>query len=135
MKIEQQQLKAFLLDSELVSKADLEKAEKESKTSGKKIDDILLAQKKVSEADIARVKAYILGIPFVNLEGGKIDPKVLEIIPEPIAKKNNIVAFKKSGQSLEVAMLDPEDHGPIELIKKKAAPKIQSARGPRGRAW
>ena len=124
MKIEQQQLKAFLLDSELVSKADLEKAEKESKTSGKKIDDILLAQKKVSEADIARVKAYILGIPFVNLEGGKIDPKVLEIIPEPIAKKNNIVAFKKSGQSLEVAMLDPEDLETIEFIKKKADLKI-----------
>ena len=124
MKIEQQQLKAFLLDSELVSAADIEKAEKESKTSGKKIDDILLAQKKVSEADIARVKAYILGIPFVNLEGEKIDLKILGIIPEPIAKKNNIVAFKKNGSNLEVAMLDPEDLGTIEFIKKKADLKI-----------
>ena len=125
MKIEQQQLKAFLLDSELVSAADIEKAEKESKTSGKKIDDILLAQKKVSEADIARVKAYILGIPFVNLEGEKIDLKILGIIPEPIAKKNNIVAFKKNGSNLEVAMLDPEDLGTIEFIKKKADLKIR----------
>src|SRR3989344_4209745 len=124
MKIEQQQLKAFLLDSELVSKADIEKAEKEAKTSGKKIDDVLLAQKKVSEADITRVKAYILGIPFVNLEGEKIDPKILGIIPEPIAKKNNIVAFKKNGPNLEVAMLDPEDLGTIEFIKKKADLKI-----------
>jgi len=124
VKIEQQQLKAFLLDSELVSAADIEKAEKESKTSGKKIDDILLAQKKVSEADIARVKAYILGIPFVNLEGEKIDLKILGIIPEPIAKKNNIVAFKKNGSNLEVAMLDPEDLGTIEFIKKKADLKI-----------
>jgi len=124
MKIEQQQLKAFLLDSELVSKADIEKAEKEAKTSGKKIDDVLLAQKKVSEADITRVKAYILGIPFVNLEGEKIDPKILGIIPEPIAKKNNIVAFKKNGPNLEVAMLDPEDLGTVEFIKKKADLKI-----------
>src|SRR3989338_3996944 len=96
MKIEQQQLKAFLLDSELVSKADIEKAEKEAKTSGKKIDDVLLAQKKVSEADITRVKAYILGIPFVNLEGEKIDPKILGVVPEPISKKNNIVVLKKT---------------------------------------
>ena len=124
MRIEQQQLRAFLLDSELVSAADIEKAEKEAGSSGKKIDEILLSQKKVSESDIARVKAYILGIPFVNLEGEKIDPKVLAIIPEPIAKKNNIVAFKKNGASLEVAMLDPEDLETIEFIKKKAELKI-----------
>ena len=124
MKIEQQQLKAFLLDSELVSAADIERAEKEAKTQGKKIDEVLLATKKVTESDIARVKAYILGIPFVNLEGEKIDQKVLEIIPEPIAKKNNIVAFKKSGPLLEVAMLDPEDLETIEFIKKKSDLKI-----------
>ena len=124
MKIEQQQLKAFLLDSELVSAADIEKAEKEARSSGKKIDDVLLAAKKVSDADIARVKAYILGIPFVNLEGEKIDPKILAIIPEPIAKKNNIVAFKKNGNLLEVAMLDPEDLETIEFIKKKSDLKI-----------
>src|SRR3989338_3067878 len=106
MRIEQQQLRAFLLDSELVSAADIEKAEKEAGSSGKKIDEILLSQKKVSESDIARVKAYILGIPFVNLEGEKIDPKILEIIPEPIAKKNNIIAFKKNGTSLEVEFGD-----------------------------
>src|SRR3989338_8821597 len=100
MKIEQKQLKAFILDSELVSAADLDAAEKEAKSAGKKIEDVLLATKKVSEADLARVKAYILGIPFVNLEGEKIDLKVLEIIPEPIAKTHNIVPFKKTGSSL-----------------------------------
>ncbi|MDP2668252.1 MAG: ATPase, T2SS/T4P/T4SS family [bacterium] len=124
MKIEQQQLKAFLLDSELVSAVDIEKAEKEARSSGKKIDEVLLAAKKVSDADITRVKAYILGIPFVNLEGEKIDPKILAIIPELIAKKHNIVAFKKNGNLLEVAMLDPEDLETIEFIKKKSELKI-----------
>ncbi|MDO8523041.1 MAG: ATPase, T2SS/T4P/T4SS family [bacterium] len=124
MKIEQQQFKAFLLDSELVSATDIEKAEKESKSGGKNIEDILLAEKKISDADIARIKAYILGIPFVNLEDEKIDPKILAIIPEPIAKKNNIVSFKKNGNLLEVAMLDPEDLETIEFIKKKSDLKI-----------
>ena len=70
------------------------------------------------------MEAYILGIPFVNLEKEKITPEVLKIIPEPIARSHNIVAFRKSGQSLEVAMLDPEDLGTIDFIRKKANLKI-----------
>ncbi|QQG42777.1 MAG: Flp pilus assembly complex ATPase component TadA [Candidatus Giovannonibacteria bacterium] len=124
MKIEQQQLKAFLLDSELVKKADLEKAEEEAKKSGKKIEDVLLGLGKITDEELARLKAYILGIPFASLEGEKIDPKVLAVIPEPIAKKHNIVSFKKTGNNLEVAMLDPEDLETIEFIKKKSDLKI-----------
>ena len=124
MRIEQQQLKAFLLDSELVKKDEVDKAEAESKKTGKKIEDILLALGKITEEELARLKAYILGVPFVNLEGEKIDSKVLSIIPEPIAKKHNIVSFRKSGASLEVAMLDPEDLETIEFIKKKSDLKI-----------
>lgn len=124
MKIEQQQLKAFLLDSELVKKADIEQAGTEAAKTGKKIEDILLGLGKITEDELARLKAYILGIPFVNLEEEKIDPKVLSVIPEPIARKHNIVSFKKSGNNLEVAMLDPEDLGTIEFIKKKANLKI-----------
>lgn len=124
MRIEQQQLRAFLLDSELVKKEDIEKAEEEAKKNGKRIEDILTAQGKITEEEMARLKAYILGVPFVNLEGEKIDAKVLDIIPEPIARKNHIVAFKKTGANLEVAMLDPEDLETIEFIKKKANLKI-----------
>ena len=124
MKIEPQQIKAFLLDSELIGKADLEKAEVEAAKSGKKIENILLANGKITEDEIARLKAYILGIPFVGLENETLDPKVLSIIPEPIAKTNNIVAFKKSSNALEVAMLDPEDLETIEFIRKKSNLKI-----------
>ena len=124
MRIEQQQLKAFLLDSELVKKDDIERADEEAKKSGKKIEDLLVIQGKITEEELTRLKAYILGIPFVNLEGEKIDPKVLGIVPEPIARKNNIIAFKKSGANLEVAMLDPEDLETIEFIRKKANLKI-----------
>lgn len=124
MRIETQQLKVFLVDSELVKKEDVEKAEIEAKKTGKKIDEVLLGWGKITDDELARLKAYILGIPFVNLEGEKIDPKVLGIIPEPIARKNNIVAFKKSGSNLEVAMLDPEDLETIEFIRKKADLKI-----------
>jgi type IV pilus assembly protein PilB len=124
MRVEDQQLKAFLLDSELISDEELEKAEKISKKEKKSLKEVLLRQNKIAEEDLARLEAYILGIPFINLEHEKIDSSVLQIIPEPIARNHNIVAFKKEKNNLEVAMLDPEDLGVIDFIRKKADLKI-----------
>lgn len=124
MKVDDQQLRAFLLDSELVGKDDLKKSEKKAQKSNKHLEEVLLEDKKISENNLSRLKAYILGIPFVNLKGLKINPEVLNIVPEPIAKKHKIVAFKKNNQNLEVAMLDPEDLETVIFIKKKSNLKI-----------
>lgn len=124
MRVEEQQLKAFLLDSELIGKDDLKKAEKKAQKSQKRLEDVLLENRKISENNLSRLKAYILGIPFISLKGSKIDQEILKIIPEPIAKKHKIAAFKKTGQSLEVAMLDPKDLETITFIKKKSDLKI-----------
>ena len=59
----------------------------------------------------------------MNLKGQKIDFEILSMIPEPIARKNNIVAFNKK-DSLEVAMLNTDDLSSIEFIKKKVGLKI-----------
>jgi len=124
MRIDPLQLKAFLLDSGLVNKKQLEKAEKEAGDKNEKLEEVLVASGEIKEEELTKLKAYILGIPFVNLEEEKIPPEILHIIPEPIARKQNIVAFRKSGRNLEVAMLDPDDLQTVEFIKKKANLKI-----------
>jgi len=124
MKVEDSQLKAFLLDTGRVSSKDIEKAEKEAKKTNQKLEKILLDKKIVSEEELIKLKAYILGIPFVDLKKEVIPKEILYIIPEPLAKKHNIVAFRKRGNELEVAMLDPEDLQTIEFIKKKTGLKI-----------
>ena len=122
--IHDKQLKALIQDTNTVSKELLLDAEKEAKTKGKRLRDVLLAKSLINEEELHRLEAYILGIPFVDLEKETVDPKVLSIIPEPIARKNNIVAFKKDGEDLQVAMLDPADIQTIEFIKKKTGLRI-----------
>ena len=124
MRAEPQQLKAFLLDASLVTKAQFEKALKKAQKTKQKVGDVLVADGHITRHELIKMEAYILGIPFINLEKETIPPEVLKIIPEPIAKSHNIVAFKKSGKNLEVAMLNPEDLRTIEFIKKKAGLKI-----------
>ena len=124
MQVEPQQLKAFLLDAGLVSKVQFEDALKKATKTDQKVGDILVSDGLISQEELIKLEAYILGVPFVNLEREKISDEVLKIIPEPIARSHNIIPFRKQGNNLEVAMLDPEDLRTIEFIKKTANLKI-----------
>ena len=103
---------------------DIARAEKEAKKTGKPIGEIFVSEGKISEDELHRLQAYILGIPFISLENMKIDFDVLSVIPEPIARTHNIIAYKKGTRGLEVAMLDPQDLETIDFIKKKANLRI-----------
>ncbi|MDP3996126.1 MAG: GspE/PulE family protein [bacterium] len=124
MFIQEKQLREFIRDSGLVSRKDFDATKEEADKKGESVGTILVSQGKINDDDLRKVQAYILGIPFVDLKGQKVDFEVLSIIPEPVARTHNIVAFKKTGDSLEVAMLDTDDLAAIGFIKKKTHLKI-----------
>ena len=124
MLINDTQLEKFIIDSGLVPHSELDAARKEAEESHAHLGDVLVKRGKISEDDLRRTEAYVLGIPFVNLKNQKVDFSVLTLIPEPIARTHNIVAFKKTDNSLEVAMLDTDDLTAIDFIKKKTGLKI-----------
>jgi type IV pilus assembly protein PilB len=124
MKYSQEQLKNFLLDTGLVSKKDLEATEKKMKDPLASLGQMLVADGKISQDELRKVEAHLLGIPFVNLRSQKIETEILSIIPEPIARKHNIVAYKKESGNLEVAMLEPQDFEAVEFIRKTTGLKL-----------
>ena len=124
MRIEPQQLKAFLLDAKLVDEDQFEKAKKAAEKNNQKIGEVLISEGFITQEKLLKLEAYILGIPFIDLEKEKIDIDVLKIIPAPIARSHNMVAIKKKGDTLEVAMLDPEDLRSIEFVQKTSNLKI-----------
>ena len=73
MQINEEQLKKFILESGLVSKTDLEVALRKAETKKQKIGNILLSDGKISETDLKRMEAFVLGIPFISLIDQKID--------------------------------------------------------------
>ncbi len=124
MYIEDSQLNKFILDSNLVSKADLESAQKDAEEKGTRLGDVLVSSGKITQDNLRRMQAYVLGIPFVDLKSRKIDFETLSLIPEPVARTHNIIAFKKNEDTLEVAMLDVDDLSAIDFVKKKVNLKI-----------
>jgi type IV pilus assembly protein PilB len=124
MHIKEAELKKFIEESGLISAEDIAVAEEEATKTNQSLGDVLVAQQKISVDDYRRMQAYVLGIPFVSLLGQKIESEVLTLIPEPIASKHNIVAYKKSSRGLEVAMLDIDDLSVLDFIKKKVELRI-----------
>lgn len=124
MRLDDAQLKAFILDGNLVKSSALESAEKAAKEKGQRLETILLEQKLLGEDALEKLKAYILGIPFVDLSDTNVSRDVLDFIPEPIARRNNIVPFRREKGQIEVAMLDPEDLQTIDFIRKRLRLKI-----------
>lgn len=126
MKVSENELKEFIIDSGLVSRKDVESASEEAVKRKQSVGDILLAQGTLTEDALRRIKAYVLGIPFVNLKDRKIPAEILSLIPEPIARSHSIIAFRKENNQLEVAMLDTEDLPAIDSVRKKTGLKIQA---------
>ncbi|MEK7108770.1 MAG: ATPase, T2SS/T4P/T4SS family [Patescibacteria group bacterium] len=124
MQIEDSRLKSFLLDEKLLSPRELGRCEEEAKKTGKSLHEAVLNLGALPEDKLRELEALILGIPFIDLTKETIEPKVLHMIPEPIARKSNIIAYRRSGKGLEVAMLDPDDIQTVEFIKKTAHLKV-----------
>ena len=118
MNVEPERLKKFLLDADLIKEKDFDMALKLSQENDQRIGDVLVSNGLVEQERLIKFEAYLLGIPFINIEQEIIPPEVLNIIPEQIARIHNIIAFRKKDNNIEVAMLDPEDLITIEFTKK-----------------
>ncbi|HLP48474.1 MAG TPA: hypothetical protein VK469_21220, partial [Candidatus Kapabacteria bacterium] len=90
MRIENKQLKEFLADSGLVASQDLENLVSEADQQNKQLGNLLLEKKLIDEIQLRKLYAYILGVPFVDLKKETITPDILQIVPEPIARKYKV---------------------------------------------
>lgn len=124
MQLDEEQLKKFILESKLISRSALEEIAEKAEQKKQSLSDMLMSEGKIPESDLKKMQAYVLGIPFITLTDKKIEPAVLALIPEPIARNHNIVAYAKSSTSLEVAMLDVDDLPIIDFIKKHSGLRI-----------
>ena len=61
MKADPQQLKAFLLDADLISEQDFERVQKRADASGKTLEDLLVRDGKISQEDLVRL---LIGKPY-----------------------------------------------------------------------
>lgn len=124
MRVSIDELKKFLVDSGFISSRRFAEAEKEAKTGKRAITDILLEKNYLSDEQLGQVLSSISDYPHIHLAKESIPLTVLKIIPESIARKQLVIAFKKTKRGIYVAMADPDDLEMIQSIRKKTGEEV-----------
>ncbi len=107
----------LLVRNQLISDEQLTKAIAEQKKEGIRLGAALIKLGYVQEHDLASFLSRHYGVPSINLKEFDIDPAVIQLIPEEVAQKYQLIPVNRAGTTLIVAMADPSNIFAIDDIK------------------
>lgn len=88
------------------------------------LEDVLVKQDLISDENLGRVVADMYSMPFIRLSKITIDPQILKIVPQVVAKKQKLIVFSKDSNGLKVATNNPQSLEIFQFISKKTGEKI-----------
>ncbi|MDD5327655.1 MAG: ATPase, T2SS/T4P/T4SS family [Phycisphaerae bacterium] len=97
----------ILYKAGVVKKQPLIDAIKTSKTSNKRLGQILLELGLVDEETLTKALAKQFGLEYVNLDKTAIPPDVIKLIPEDLIKRHSILPLGMNDGRLKVIISDP----------------------------
>lgn len=89
-------------------------------------EDFLIQKKVITEPKLLEIKSQVLNVPIIDLTTQVIAQDVLNLVPEPIAHRHQVISFLKGKEELSLAMTDPEDIQTKEFIQKKTGLQIKT---------
>ncbi len=101
----------------LITREQLQRALDEQRQNGTRVGYNLVKLGFLQELDLVRCLARQYKLPAVDLAKVEVDPKIAKLIPADIAMKHLVLAVKREGRTLTVAMADPTDLGVVEDLK------------------
>ena len=107
----------MLIEENLITQEQLEKALKLAKESGKKIGETLVENGMTTDADIMNALSRQLSIAIVSLIGVKIPEEMIGLVDAEVLRKHRMVPlgyFQGNMNVIQLAMVDPMDMTAID---------------------
>jgi type IV pilus assembly protein PilB len=102
-------LAKVLVDSGQVTREEMQAALREASATGRKLGEILSELGLVTEEDLIRAMAEEAGLEFIDLNDFPIDLKAIQLLPETMAKRHQILAVGYRSGSPVIAMANPSN--------------------------
>ncbi|MBE0415111.1 MAG: type II/IV secretion system protein [Dehalococcoidia bacterium] len=122
------QIDQLLVEGAFITPEQLEAARETSRQSRKDLRQVLLEQRLISQETLATVLSFQLNVPTVDLKQTQVQPAALALVSEQMAREYNVLPLSLDGDTLTVAMEDPDDLQLIDtlavLTKKRIKPVI-----------
>ena len=106
----------LLVEAALINNKQLEGALAD-KSPEEKLGDALLRQGVITEQQLIEVLEFQLGVPHINIHQYPIDLETIQLVPQEIAKRYQVMPIRTDGNQLFVAMSDPMDYFAIEELR------------------
>ena len=120
-------LSEMLVELGLLSPEQAREARKEEELTKQPFRKIIVQKGFISEEDLISFMASNMNLPQIELENYIIDPKIIELIPEGLARKHQIVPLFKIANTLTCAMFDPLNIFAIDELRNKTGFDIEAA--------
>jgi type IV pilus assembly protein PilB len=120
-----QPLGEILKQKGIINQAQLTEVLAIGKRTNERVGKVLVNLGYCTEKDISDGLADQYGIPSVMLSSVIIEPEVLKLVPETVARKYMVIPFSLEGDTLKAAMLDPLDVFAIDELKKLTSLNIE----------
>ncbi len=101
-----------LIDANIITQEQLMSALEEQRKTGKRLGQVLVELKFTDETEIAEAMSQQMKIPLAKIREAKLAPEIIELLPENIVRKNNVIPFELDENNpniLRIAMADPLD--------------------------
>ena len=103
-----EQILALLLAKKLLDQKTVEVV-KDLLHRGKTLEQALVGGRYVGDTEFAQALAEALGLPFVDLTGWTPAPDVIALLPVDVVETYRALPLGLEGETLTVALLDPQD--------------------------
>jgi type IV pilus assembly protein PilB len=115
----------ILVKENLLTAEQLNTARDEARSKNARLGAQITALGYLDETELTDFVAKQYGVPSINLEEFEIDPAVLQLIPEDVAIKHNVLPVNRAGSTLIIATPDPSNIFALDDIKFLTGYNIQ----------
>ena len=101
-----------LIDANIINQEQLMTALEEQRKTGKRLGEVLVELNYTDETEIAEAMSQQMKIPLAKIREAKLAQEIIELLPENIVRKNNVIPFELDENNpniLRIAMADPLD--------------------------
>ncbi len=120
-----------MLSKGIVSLEQVAEAEEMAKNISWSVADALVHLQYATAEEVSRVLATTHALPYVDLQHTPIERSVIELVPESVARENNIIPIREIGALLQIAVSDPRDLDLLEKIRFILNRTIQAVIAPK----
>lgn len=124
---EKKSLGESLVEEGIITAEHLKKAQEEEKHKGERLVKVLVRLGFIAEEDLVTFLSNKLNVPRIELNNYLIDQKIIELVPESLARKYELIPVLKIGNRLTCAMIDPWNVFALDEIRSRTGLIIEPA--------